>query len=100
MQSIKTRLAKCFLSGGSSIAVIGAMLSTFLQYLAILFTKSTLFFLNIFLLFFSQKYDEAANAFYEGVTLAPENGELIQAFRFVNTHFLICFFLIFFQYAG
>ncbi|XP_044482126.1 ankyrin-1-like [Mangifera indica] len=28
------------------------------------------------------KYDEAANAFYEGVTLAPENGELIEAFSY------------------
>lgn len=28
-----------------------------------------------------QKFDEAANAFYEGVTLAPENKELVDAFR-------------------
>ncbi|XP_031268814.1 serine/threonine-protein phosphatase 6 regulatory ankyrin repeat subunit C isoform X1 [Pistacia vera] len=28
-----------------------------------------------------EKYDEAANAFYEGVTLAPENRELVEAFR-------------------
>ncbi|XP_031268815.1 serine/threonine-protein phosphatase 6 regulatory ankyrin repeat subunit C isoform X2 [Pistacia vera] len=27
-----------------------------------------------------EKYDEAANAFYEGVTLAPENRELVEAF--------------------
>ncbi|KAJ0014685.1 hypothetical protein Pint_20478 [Pistacia integerrima] len=30
---------------------------------------------------FFNKYDEAANAFYEGVTLAPENRELVEAFR-------------------
>ncbi|XP_058226113.1 uncharacterized protein LOC131334839 [Rhododendron vialii] len=28
-----------------------------------------------------QKFDEAANAFYEGVTLDPENKELVNAFR-------------------
>ncbi|XP_044499913.1 ankyrin-1-like [Mangifera indica] len=28
-----------------------------------------------------ERYDEAANALYEGVTLAPENKELIEAFR-------------------
>ncbi|XP_012569598.1 uncharacterized protein [Cicer arietinum] len=28
-----------------------------------------------------QKFDEAANAFYEGVTLDPENKELVDAFR-------------------
>lgn len=92
MQRIKTRLAKSLLSGGSSIAFIGGMLSIFIQYLAICFTKSTIF-LKIVLLLFSQKYDEAANAFYEGVTLAPENRELIEAFRFVNAHSLsLCFF--------
>ncbi|KAJ0080423.1 hypothetical protein Patl1_23271 [Pistacia atlantica] len=30
---------------------------------------------------FFNKYDEAANAFYEGVTRAPENRELVEAFR-------------------
>lgn len=30
---------------------------------------------------FLQRFDEAANAFYEGVTLAPENKELVDAFR-------------------
>jgi hypothetical protein len=28
-----------------------------------------------------QRYDEAANAFYEGVQLEPENKELVSAFR-------------------
>uniref|UniRef100_A0A5B6YXU4 Putative ankyrin-1 n=1 Tax=Davidia involucrata TaxID=16924 RepID=A0A5B6YXU4_DAVIN len=28
-----------------------------------------------------QKFDEAANSFYEGVTLDPENKELVNAFR-------------------
>jgi len=28
-----------------------------------------------------QKFDEAANAFYEGVMLDPENKELVNAFR-------------------
>lgn len=28
-----------------------------------------------------QKFDEAANAFYEGVKVDPENKELVQAFR-------------------
>ncbi|KAH1196032.1 Ankyrin-1 [Glycine max] len=31
--------------------------------------------------FYTQKFDEAANAFYEGVTLDPENKELVNAFR-------------------
>ncbi|KAI8546076.1 hypothetical protein RHMOL_Rhmol07G0088100 [Rhododendron molle] len=30
---------------------------------------------------YTQKFDEAANAFYEGVTLEPENKELVNAFR-------------------
>ena len=30
-----------------------------------------------------QRFDEAANAFYEGVLLSPESKELIDAFRFV-----------------
>ncbi|KAF7138379.1 hypothetical protein RHSIM_Rhsim07G0074300 [Rhododendron simsii] len=30
---------------------------------------------------YTQKFDEAANAFYEGVTLDPENKELVNAFR-------------------
>jgi hypothetical protein len=28
-----------------------------------------------------QRFDEAANAFYEGVKLQPENQELVDAFR-------------------
>ncbi|KAJ4832626.1 hypothetical protein Tsubulata_001355 [Turnera subulata] len=30
---------------------------------------------------YTQRFDEAANAFYEGVTLDPENKELVNAFR-------------------
>ena len=29
-----------------------------------------------------QKFEEAASAFYEGVTLDPENKELVAAFRY------------------
>lgn len=65
------------------------MLSTFLQY-CIFFTKST-FKKKIIAL--PQRYDEAANAFYEGVTLAPENKELVEAFRFVDTFLVFVFFL-------
>lgn len=34
------------------------------------------------LLLLLQKFDEAANSFYEGVKLDPENKELVHAFRF------------------
>ena len=34
------------------------------------------------LLLLLQKFDEAANSFYEGVKLDPENKELVNAFRF------------------
>ena len=33
------------------------------------------------LLLLLQKFDEAANSFYEGVQLDPENMELVNAFR-------------------
>ncbi|XP_076923113.1 hsp70-Hsp90 organizing protein 2-like [Bidens hawaiensis] len=35
-----------------------------------------------------QKFDEAANAFYEGVKLDPENMELVHAFRQCSNHLL------------
>lgn len=39
-----------------------------------------------------QKFDEAANAFYEGVELDPESRELVTAFRFAS--FLLRFQVI------
>jgi hypothetical protein len=30
-----------------------------------------------------QRFDEAANSFYEGVKLDPENKELVKSFRYV-----------------
>ncbi|TXG65974.1 hypothetical protein EZV62_007249 [Acer yangbiense] len=42
-------------------------------------TCFTLF--DTFQLLFVQKFDEAANAFYEGVVLDPENKEIVNAFR-------------------
>ncbi|KAK3200678.1 hypothetical protein Dsin_024093 [Dipteronia sinensis] len=41
-----------------------------------------------------QKFDEAANAFYEGVVLAPENKEIVNAFRFVIAFCLVAFCLL------
>jgi hypothetical protein len=38
-------------------------------------------FLNFTLISLLQKFDEAANAFYEGVMLDPESKELVNAFR-------------------
>jgi hypothetical protein len=35
----------------------------------------------VVLLLLLQRFDEAANSFYEGVMLDPENKELVNAFR-------------------
>lgn len=40
-------------------------------------------FLSFSFLSFLQKFDEAANAFYEGVKLDPESKELVNAFRYL-----------------
>jgi len=39
-----------------------------------------------------QRFDEAANAFYEGVLLSPESKELIDAFRFVRNTYGVDFY--------
>lgn len=36
-----------------------------------------------------QKFDEAANCFYEGVQLDPESKELVDAFRLVSLSFQV-----------
>jgi hypothetical protein len=41
-----------------------------------------------------QKFDEAANAFYEGVMLDPENKELVNAFRLFRLIALLVIFLL------
>lgn len=60
---------------------------------------SVLHFFDTFRLFFFQKFDEAANAFYEGVKIDPENKEIINAFRFVIAHSSpFCHFLFFYYF--
>lgn len=70
-------MGKSLLSGRGSFSFITGM-----------FDPSNVYFVNLILVlryayvFSSQKFEEAANAFYEGVQLDPENKELVHAFRF------------------
>lgn len=38
-----------------------------------------------------QRFEDAANAFYEGVLLSPESKELVDAFRFVRNPYDVLF---------
>lgn len=95
LQGIETRLAKSLLSRRRSIAPNAGMYSLSHLVAHDIYCKKGKTKCHEIFSWLLQKFDEAANCFYEGVQLDPESKELVDAFRLVSISFQVHSFQFF-----